>query len=92
MSKQRIHAFISGKVQMVGFRVSTRRKANMLGITGWVKNLQDGRVEVVAEGTEKDLEKLIDFLHEGPPTARVRNAQITREEYQGGFERFRIKF
>lgn len=92
MSNRRIHVFISGKVQMVGFRASTRRTANRLGVKGWVKNLPDGRVEVVAEGEEKQIEKLIDFLHEGPPAARVDNVQITDEEYTGGFDQFSIRF
>lgn len=92
MKKRRIHAFISGKVQMVGFRASTRRTCNRLAIKGWVKNLQDGRVEVVAEGGEAKIEKLIDFLHEGPPAAKVENVQITEEQPKGDFERFKIRF
>ncbi|NIQ07789.1 MAG: acylphosphatase [Candidatus Korarchaeota archaeon] len=92
MEKKRVHVFIDGRVQMVGFRASTRRKAHRLGINGWIKNLQDGRVEVVAEGNEKQVEELIDFLHQGPPAARVENVQITDEKYQGEFEDFRIRF
>lgn len=92
MTKRRIHAFISGKVQMVGFRASTRRTANRVGIKGWVKNLEDGRVEVVAEGTPSKIEELIDFLHEGPPAARVEDVQITEEEPTEEFEQFRIRF
>lgn len=77
---------------MVGFRASTRRNANRLGVKGWVKNLKDGRVEVVAEGNPSIIEKLLDFLQKGPPAARVEDVQIIEEEPTGEFEQFRIRF
>lgn len=89
---KRIHAFISGRVQGVGFRASTRRMANRLGVKGWAKNLMDGRVEVIAEGEKEEIEKFIDFLHDGPSVARVENVQIREEEYKEEFERFSIRF
>lgn len=92
LPKKRVHAFISGRVQGVGFRASTRRVANRLGVKGWVKNLADGRVEVVAEGEKDRIEKFIDFLHDGPSMARVENVQITEERNREEFESFSIRF
>lgn len=88
--KARIHVFISGRVQGVFFRDHTRRWASSLGLTGWVKNLWDGRVEVVAEGEEKLLHALIARLKEGPPGALVENVDVTWEEYRAEFTDFRI--
>ena len=55
IENKRIHAYFSGSVQGVGFRFTAERLASALGLTGWVKNLQDGRVEVTCEGQEKDI-------------------------------------
>ena len=62
MAQKRIHAFFSGKVQGVGFRYTTKQYATKLGLIGWVKNLPDARVEMVAEGEEKQLTTLLTQL------------------------------
>jgi acylphosphatase len=62
---------ISGRVQGVWFRGSTRQKALALGLDGWARNLADGRVEVVANGRPRDVDTLCAWLHEGPALARV---------------------
>lgn len=77
MPKICLHCFVIGKVQGVWFRASTREKANELGITGWAKNLADGRVEVVACGEEQDVNVLKQWLHQGPPMAHVQ--EVTSE-------------
>jgi acylphosphatase len=88
---KRIHVFFSGTVQGVGFRYTVREIAHELGVLGWVKNLRDGRVEVVAEGTE---EILADFL--GRIRAYfshyVRNAAVEWHGATGEFEKFGIAF
>ena len=66
-----IHATIAGRVQGVWFRAATAEKAEALGIDGWVRNLPDGRVEVLAGGEDEALEAFREWLHEGPPAARV---------------------
>lgn len=86
----RVHAYVSGRVQGVFFRDNTRRRAVELGLTGWVRNLYDGRVEVVAEGEKPKVEALIAWLKVGPPLARVENMDIRWEEYTGEFQEFRI--
>ncbi|HSW92738.1 MAG TPA: acylphosphatase [Gammaproteobacteria bacterium] len=73
-----MHCFISGKVQGVWFRASTQDKANELGLTGWARNLPDGRVEVLACGEADKLDALHEWLKEGPELARVE--EVVREE------------
>jgi len=62
---------VAGRVQGVWFRGSTRQKALALGLSGWAKNLPDGRVEVVMRGPDRDVETLCAWLHDGPALARV---------------------
>lgn len=69
--KKGIHCFVSGRVQGVWFRASTQKKAQELGLTGWAKNLPDGRVEVCAFGTPEKLKNLHAWLHCGPELAKV---------------------
>ena len=73
-----IHCFVSGKVQGVWFRASTQEKAQELGLTGWVRNLADGRVEVVACGDKNKLAELHAWLKQGPKLAKV--SDLTYEE------------
>lgn len=67
----RVRATVKGRVQGVFFRASTAREAVALGLSGSAINLPDGRVEIIAQGPENDLKVLLDWLHRGPPTARV---------------------
>jgi acylphosphatase len=67
--------FVSGRVQGVGFRWFVRKHAHYLGVTGWVRNVEDGRVEVYAVGTPGLLNELAGWLHRGPPTATVRGVE-----------------
>ena len=86
----RAHIFVSGRVQGVFYRDHTRRWAISSGLSGWVKNLADGRVEVLVEGEKKKIEGLIDRLREGPPMSRVENVAAEWEEYTGEFSDFRV--
>jgi acylphosphatase len=88
---KRVHAFVSGKVQGVGFRAFTNTSANALKLRGWVKNLKDGRVELVAEGPAADLEKLVAAVSKGPPGARVDKVEQKEEPPTGEFKGFRIE-
>lgn len=92
MSKDRVHLKITGRVQGVGFRASTRRRARDLGLTGWVKNLADGSVEAVAEGNEDDLEKLISWCKNGPRRARVDEVNVNWKDYEDEFNGFNIRY
>ena len=92
MAKKRIHAFISGRVQGVFFRDFTRTKARELNLSGWAKNLPDGRVEAVAEGEEKELKALIDWLHIGSPYSRVDTVDYEWEDELEGFKNFSLRY
>ncbi len=88
--RKRIHGTVTGRVQGVFFRATTRDRARALGLSGWVKNLLDGRVEFVAEGEESALRELIAFLRVGPPGARVDALEVEWSEPRGE-EGFYIK-
>lgn len=90
--KIRFHIFVSGRVQGVFFRENTRRKAKKIGITGWVRNLTDGRVEAVLEGEKDKIERMINWAKKGPMFAKVKGVKIEIEEYQAEFNDFEIKY
>lgn len=82
---------LSGRVQGVFFRASTEDKAKALGLTGWVRNRNDGRVEIMAEGQVDQLKALYDWcLKGGPPEARVDDIQRTEEPVTGQFADFEV--
>lgn len=83
------HFYVSGKVQGVFFRASTKEEAERLKLTGWVKNLPDGRVEVLATGTQEQLDELESWLQEGPATAKVSEVVAKPESYQA-FNQFEV--
>jgi len=84
--------FISGRVQGVFYRSSTRRTALELGLTGWVRNLPDGRVEAVVEGEEEQVEKLIDWCRRGPPSADVKGVEVKRGPPTDKYRSFSVRF
>lgn len=88
MSHQRLTMLISGKVQGVYYRASTAEKSTELGITGYAKNLPDGRVEVVAEGPQAALTSLKQWCNEGPPAADVDRVEATESPASGEFNSF----
>jgi acylphosphatase len=88
---KRIHVYISGLVQGVFFRAAARRAAADLNLTGWVRNMDDGRVEAVLEGDDSDVDKMIEWCKTGPPAARIDNVRVSQEHYTGGFSDFSIK-
>ncbi len=90
-AKKRVKLLISGRVQGVGFRFNTKRKAKKLRVKGWVKNLDNGKMKAVVEGEEKDLEKLIEWAKKGPFTAKVTDTDIEFEDYKGEFNKFKIE-
>lgn len=85
---RRVRVLISGRVQGVFFRDSTRERAEALGLSGWVRNLPDGRVEAVFEGDGDRVDEMISWCNEGPPDADVRDVSTEREEPEDstGFE------
>lgn len=82
------HVFVSGKVQGVGYRMSTWEIANNLGLSGWVRNRPDGRVEAVFEGTRDVVEEMIAWCRRGNPPAIVRDVAVEYHAPEGlqGFD------
>lgn len=88
----RAHVFVIGRVQGVFFRSETLYEARRRKVTGWVRNLPDGRVEAVFEGERGDVEKLIEFCRRGPPGARVTKVQVFWEDHTEDFKDFKIRY
>lgn len=86
--EKRLHLLISGRVQGVLFRQYARAKALELGLTGFAKNLIDGKVEIVVEGPKEKVEVFVEWVQKGPTLARVDNVETAEEEYTGEFEGF----
>lgn len=91
MTKQ-IKATVHGRVQGVFFRDYTRREAQRLGLSGWVKNERDGTVSVAAAGPEDQLKKLLKFLHHGPPQAQVSAVNVSWSEAEQEDEGFTVRW
>ena len=89
-SNVRLHAIIDGVVQGVGFRMFVLEEASRLGLTGWVRNLWDGKVEVTAEGPRSQLEVLLAKLNIGPHSAYVTEVKSNWEEATGEYLRFHV--
>jgi acylphosphatase len=91
MGKVRAHLFIRGYVQGVNFRYYTRRQALSRGVTGWVRNLWDGRVEAVFEGEQNDVDWMVEWCRAGPPSASVYDVEVEWEKVTGEFEGFDVR-
>lgn len=92
MRKTRVHIFVSGLVQGVFFRHFTKKTADRLNLKGWVRNLDDGRVEILAEGDEEGIKELIRWAKKGSPASRVENIEAEYEDYKGEFNSFEVRY
>jgi acylphosphatase len=92
VANQRLNLLISGRVQGVWYRASTRAQAQQLGLVGWVRNLPDGRVEALAEGPRSELEALLAWCHRGPVLARVTDIVATWSEATGEHSGFETRY
>ena len=92
MQQARVHLLIRGRVQGVFYRAFTRDIAGHLGIKGWVRNLYDGSVEALFEGSKEDIEQAIKHCQMGPPGARVEDIGVTWEDYRGDLQGFQIRY
>lgn len=88
----RAHVFYSGRVQGVGFRYTAESIAHRLGLLGWVKNLTDGRVEMVCEGSKESIEALLSEIQEGTLGRHIKKADCRWEEPTNEFKDFRVEF
>ncbi|HEV2413299.1 MAG TPA: acylphosphatase [Candidatus Dormibacteraeota bacterium] len=87
---ERLHAIVHGDVQGVGFRYFVQRKAQQLGLAGWVRNNDNGTVELVAEGNRRELEDLKRIVEEGPRLARVERVETRWSDATGNLGRFEL--
>jgi acylphosphatase len=92
MAKIRAHIIISGRVQGVFFRFTMEDVAIGFNVTGWAKNRPNGKVEAILEGNKENVEKVIEWSHQGPSGAVVTNVEVNWEEYTGEFKDFSIKY
>lgn len=90
--ERRLHAFVSGDVQGVGYRYFAMSAALDYGLTGWVRNLSDGSVEVIVEGIQAKLEAYLAQLQRGPRSGRVEEVRSSWYPSRGEFDRFEIRF
>lgn len=88
---KRAHIFVSGMVHGIGYRSYARNYARELGLKGFVKNLRDGRVEIVAEGYDKQIQTLLQLLRKGPWGSKVKDIQIDWEDPKNEYEDFRVE-
>ncbi len=91
MARKQVHLVVRGRVQGVFFRASAQREAKRLGLTGWVRNRQDGGVEMCVEGEEEALKEIVAWAHRGPTAARVEKVDVRWRGYTGEFPDFRIE-
>ena len=90
--KKRVHVFYAGRVQGVGFRVNAEETAKVFGVVGWVKNIRDGRVELVAEGEEIVLRRFLHELRIGPMRNFIKQVDMTWSACTDGFAEFEIRY
>ncbi len=90
MPKARAHVHISGRVQGVYFRQTTKNQAQNQGLTGWMRNVEDDGVEAVFEGEEAAVKTLVEYCHHGPKGALVAKVLVDWEPFRGEFQNFSI--
>jgi acylphosphatase len=91
VDRVRVRLVISGLVQGVAFRAYAVDEAERVGVTGWVRNLADGRVEALVEGEAAAVDELVAWCRRGPPSARVSGVSVAREAYRGEFASFDVR-
>lgn len=79
---------VHGRVQGVGYRFSTARRAHELGVSGWVQNMEDGTVEAVVQGSPDQCDRMLEFMRKGPPAARVTELESERSYADRRYDRF----
>ncbi len=91
MAQIGMHLYVSGYVQGVAYRYSAIRQAKSLGLTGWVRNLRDRRVELLVEGEETAVRQMLDWCYQGPRAAQVTDVDVEMCTYSGKFQRFELR-
>jgi len=92
IAKKRVHAYYSGMVQGVGFRYTAENMARTMAVSGWVRNLADGRVELVCEGYEDTLAELLAKIKNGALRTYIQEVELEWSDATGEFSNFQIRF
>ena len=92
MVQKRIHIFVTGRVQGVFFRQSARVMAIKNNVNGWVRNLDDGRVEIVTEGQKQNIDNFVDWCKTGSANSRVDEFELSEENSTDEFENFEVRY
>jgi len=92
VGNQRVRLFVKGKVQGVFFRQALKVMAKKKNVTGWVRNLKDGRVEALIEGDGFSVDLIVEWIHGGPANARVEDVEIKNEKFKGEFSKFEVLY
>jgi acylphosphatase len=87
----RVHVWVQGRVQAVGFRAFVQQNARQIGVTGWVRNVGYDTVEAVAEGSKEQIEAFLQMVKRGPLGSRVDESREEWEQVTGEFDAFRVK-
>jgi acylphosphatase len=87
----RVHIWVKGRVQAVGFRAHVEFNSLQIGVFGWVRNIGRDTVEAVAEGTREQIEQFVEMVKKGPPASRVDEAQVEFETPTGRLDGFYVK-
>ncbi len=88
--KKALKLIVQGTVQGIFFRQFVKEHADNLKLTGFVRNLEDGNVEIIVEGEQEQIERLVGFIREGPKHAQIRNVKIEERKWSGDFKEFKI--
>lgn len=88
----RVHVWVKGLVQAVGFRAFVQQNATQIGVTGWVQNVGHDTVEAIAEGTEEQIGSFLKMMKRGPSFSKVNESREELEQSTGEFQSFRMKF
>ena len=92
MKQQRIHLLVSGKVQGVFFRQALKVVAKKNNVSGWVRNLKDGRVEAILEGDNKSVNSVIEWTSIGPANSHIDDIEVINEEFKNEFSMFEVLY
>ena len=92
MVKSSVHILVTGKVQGVFFRQATKVIAVKNNVTGWVKNLESGQVEILLEGDIQNVNSVIDWCHNGPANSRVDEIKTKQQEFSGQYSNFKVLY
>ena len=89
---KKLNIFVSGRVQGVCFRAFSQDNASYLGLNGWVRNLYDGRVEILVEGKEEKIHEFLQFINQGPAMSVVNKVEIKELDYKGDLPPFYVTY